>query len=313
MKKSILLLLLAAVLLLSAGCASKTPAADATPPAASDTPAPDNTADVTPENSASSQVATADQMAPVQDVVEEGMEPVSAGSLKDGTYSVTVDSSSSMFSITACELTVENGQMTAVMHMGGTGYLYVYMGTAEQAAAAGEADYISFEEQADGTHTFTVPVEALDAGINCAAFSKSKELWYDRTLVFRADSLPMDAFADGAYGTVESLNLADGNYTVGVTLEGGSGKAKVESPAALRVENGVAWATLVWSSSNYDYMKVDGEKYLPLNTEGNAVFEIPVTGFDFKMPVLADTTAMSTPHEIEYTLYFDSATIQNAQ
>ncbi len=37
-----------------------------------------------------------------------------------------------MFDITACELTVEGGKMTATMHMGGKGYLYVYMGTGER-------------------------------------------------------------------------------------------------------------------------------------------------------------------------------------
>ena len=107
-------------------------------------------------------------------------------------------------------------------------------------------------------------------------------------------------------------SLKDGTYTVAVTLSGGSGKAKVQSPAALRVENGVAYATLIWSSSNYDYMKVNGEKYLPLSMEGGSVFEIPVAGFDCDLPVVADTVAMSTPHEIEYTLRFDSATIQSA-
>jgi hypothetical protein len=60
-------------------------------------------------------------------------------------------------------------------------------------------------------------------------------------------------------------------------------------------------------------MVVGDEQYLPVNKEGNSVFEIPVTGFDFKLPVRADTTAMSTPHEIEYTLYFDSSSIQPAQ
>lgn len=40
------------------------------------------------------------------------------------------------------------------------------------------------------------------------------------------------------------------------------------------------------------------------------MFEIPVTVFDRKMAVAADTTAMSTPHEIEYTLQFDSASIK---
>lgn len=107
-------------------------------------------------------------------------------------------------------------------------------------------------------------------------------------------------------------SLKDGTYTVAVTLSGGSGKAKVASPAALRVENGVVWATITWSSSNYDYMKVNGEKYLPLSMEGGSVFEIPVAGFDCDLPVVADTVAMSTPHEIEYTLRFDSATIQSA-
>ena len=59
-------------------------------------------------------------------------------------------------------------------------------------------------------------------------------------------------------------------------------------------------------------MKVDDVQYDPVNTEGNSVFEIPVSGFDWKMPVLADTTAMSTPHEIDYTLTFDSASLEPA-
>ncbi|MGN1031810.1 MAG: hypothetical protein ACI4PQ_09435, partial [Butyricicoccaceae bacterium] len=108
----------------------------------------------------------------------------------------------------------------------------------------------------------------------------------------------------------ESLNLADGTYLVAVTLEGGSGRSSVDSPATLTVKDGKATAEIIWSSSNYDYMKVDGVQYDPINAEGNSTFEIPVNGFDYKMPVSADTTAMSTPHEIEYTLYFDSSTIQ---
>ena len=56
-------------------------------------------------------------------------------------------------------------------------------------------------------------------------------------------------------------------------------------------------------------MIVDGEKYLPVNTEGNSVFEIPVAALDTALAVTADTTAMNTPHEIEYTLTFDSASL----
>lgn len=257
-----------------------------------------------------SQVASADEMADVADVVEEGMTPVYAAELKDGVYPVTVDSSSSMFSITSCELTVENGTMTAVMTMGGTGYLQVFMGIGEEAVKAEEDTYIPYVENENGEHTFTVPVEALDMGIDCSAFSKRKEKWYDRVLVFRADSLPQEAFVNQTIVTVESLSLEDGTYTVEVQLEGGSGKATVESPATLKVENGKAYAAIIWSSSNYDYMVVEEEKYEPINTQGNSTFEIPVAGFDRKLSVSADTTAMSTPHEIEYTLYFDSNSIK---
>lgn len=255
-------------------------------------------------------VASPDEMVEPQDVVEDDMTAVYGTDLKDGVYSVQVDSSSSMFHITACELTVENGEMTAAMEMSGTGYLYVYMGTAQEAAEADETSYLSFTENNDGTHTFTVPVDALDAGIDCAAFSKKKEKWYDRTLVFRADSLPADAFVQDKITSIEDLALQDGIYLAAVTLEGGSGKASVTSPAKLTVENGTVTAEIIWSSPNYDYMKVDGVQYDPVNTEGNSVFEIPVLGFDYNMPVSADTTAMSTPHEIEYTLYFDSTTME---
>lgn len=258
----------------------------------------------------SGQVADASDMAEPVEVLEEGMEPIYGGDLKDGVYAIDVDSSSSMFRIVSCELTVEQGEMTAVMTMSGTGYLYLFMGTGEEAVKADETDYLSFEENDEGAHTFTVPVEALDLGIDCAAFSKKKELWYDRTLVFRGDSLPAEAFADGVITSPESLELADGVYTVAVALEGGSGRASVTSPAKLTVENGIFTAEIIWNSPNYDYMKVDDVQYLPVNAEGNSVFEIPVTGLDYKMPVLADTTAMSQPYEIEYTLYFDSSTIQ---
>ena len=55
------------------------------------------------------------------------------------------------------------------------------------------------------------------------------------------------------------------------------------------------------------------EKLLFALQKQSALPGYPVSAFDWKMPVLADTTAMSTPHEIEYTLYFDSATIEKAQ
>ena len=282
---------LASLLLLGAGCAANTDSQQA---------------DSQPTSDA---VASVDEMAGVADVVEEGMTPIDGSQVRDGVYDITVDSSSSMFQIVSCKLTVENGSMTAQMTMGGTGYLYVYMGTGEQAVNADESEYIPFVEDAAGAHTYTVPVEALDAGVPCAAFSKNKEKWYDRTLVFRADSLPADAFAEGVVTTAEDLSLADGAYQVDVTLEGGSGRASVESPAQMAVENGKVTATIVWSSSNYDYMKVDGVRYDAVIENDRSVFTIPVTCFDWKMAVIADTIAMSQPHEIDYALRFDSASI----
>lgn len=100
------------------------------------------------------------------------------------------------------------------------------------------------------------------------------------------------------------LEFQDGTYQMEVELLGGSGRASVTSPAKVEIKNGKAVATLEWSSPNYDYMVVDGEKYLPVNTEGNSVFQIPVEAFDQDIAVIADTVAMSTPHEIEYTLNF---------
>ena len=259
-----------------------------------------------------SKVADASEMTTVEDVVEEGMVPIEADQLNEGSYPVEVKSSSSMFHIDSAILTVKEDGMSCVMVMGGTGYLYVYPGTGEEAAAAPEEDYIPYVENASGAHTFTIPVEALDKGLDLAAFSKKKEKWYERTILLRADSLPADAFKEMDLVTAADLGLEDGEYTIEVALEGGSGKASVETPAKLVIKDGEATATIVFSSKNYDYMLVNDEKYLKTNEEGNSTFEIPVSGFDYKMPVVADTVAMSTPHEISYKLTFDSATITPA-
>lgn len=266
-----------------------------------------------PDISVSETIPTAESeqvTAPSQEVGYEGMEAVYAESIKDGIYSITVDSSSPMFNITECELKVESGKMTAVITMGGTGYAYIFMGTSDEAENAAEDEYIGYSEDDTGKHSFTVPVEALNKEISCAAFSKKKEQWYDRLLVFRADSLPVDAYTSGTVKTAADLGLEDGQYTADVILSGGSGRASVESPALITVTEGKVIAKIIWNSKNYDYMVVEGEKYLPLESEENSAFEIPVASFDFDLPVSADTTAMSTPHEIEYTLRFNSSGIE---
>ena len=109
--------------------------------------------------------------------------------------------------------------------------------------------------------------------------------------------------------TPKTLSLQDGTYQVEVTLEGGSGRAYIESPTQITVKNGEITAKIVFSSEYYDYVLVDGEKYEPVNETGNSAFEIPVPAFDYALPVVADTVAMSEAHEIEYTITLHSDSI----
>lgn len=106
--------------------------------------------------------------------------------------------------------------------------------------------------------------------------------------------------------------LADGTYLAKVSLSGGSGRASVVSPAQVTLEQGQAVATIVWSSSSYEYMLVDGQRYEPVTLEGGSTFRIPVR-LDEDLAVCASTVAMSQPHLIDYTLRISSAGIQKLE
>ena len=225
--------------------------------------------------------------------------------LPDGVYTADFETDSSMFHANeACDgkgtLTVENGQMTFHVSLASTHIVNLYLGKAAD-AEANESDWLQPTTDtvtySDGTseevYGFDIPVSALDTDFDLAILG-TKGKWYDHVVSVR----------NAAEKAADAEVPADGSYTCEVTLEGGSGRATVESPAALTVADGKMTATLVWSSPNYDYMIVDGEKYLPTNTEGNSTFEIPVAALDTALTVTADTVAMSTPHEIEYTLTF---------
>lgn len=225
--------------------------------------------------------------------------------LPDGVYTADFETDSSMFHANeACDgkgtLTVENGQMTFHVSLASKKIVNLYPGKAAD-AEANESDWLQPTTDtvtySDGTseevYGFDIPVSALDTDFDLAILG-TKGKWYDHVVSVR----------NAAEKAADAEVPADGSYTCEVTLEGGSGRATVESPAALTVADGKMTATLVWSSPNYDYMIVDGEKYLPTNTEGNSTFEIPVSALDTALTVTADTVAMSTPHEIEYTLTF---------
>ena len=103
----------------------------------------------------------------------------------------------------------------------------------------------------------------------------------------------------------EKLTVADGTYQVNVTLSGGSGRAKIASPTELTIKDGRATAKIVWSSDKYDYMEVEGIRFTPEIQNGHSVFMVPVTELDKPLAMVGDTTAMSTPHAIDYQLTFE--------
>lgn len=270
----------------------------------------ENTSASTEKSSNDDKVADASEMTEVEEVIDINMTPVTADMLNDGEYDIDVLSSSSMFKIDNVTLKVDGGKLTVVMTMVSKSYLYVYPGTPEEAVAAGEDGYISAEDAGDDKASFTFEIPALDSEVKCAAFSKKKEKWYDRSLCFLSSRLPIEAYKEGTLATAGTLGLEDGTYSADVTIAGGSGKAKLESPASVEVKDGQLYATLVWGSSNYDYMIVDGTRYEAEIVEEHSTFVIPVTAFDYRQVVIADTTAMSKPYEIEYSIRFDSKSIE---
>ena len=259
-------------------------------------------------SSASSEAVSSVAESAVSEAASESAAASSARTLEDGTYTAEFDTDSSMFHVNEARdgkgtLTVEDGQMTLHISLQSKKIVILYVGMAADAPDH-EADWLQPTTDtvtySDGTseevYGFDVPVEALDTDFQLAILG-TKGKWYDHTVSVRN----VEAQAAEAVETP-----ADGSYTCEVTLEGGSGRATVDSPAALTVADGKMIATIVWSSPNYDYMIVDGEKYLPTNTEGNSTFEIPVSALGVPLSVVADTVAMSTPHEIEYTLTFSA-------
>lgn len=247
--------------------------------------------------------------------------------LEDGVYTAEFDTDSNMFHVNEANdgkgtLTVKDGKMTIHVSLVSKSIVNLFVGTAEDAQKEGAeilestTDEVTYSDgYKEEVFGFDIPVPALDEEFDCALLGK-KGKWYDHK-VSVSDPVPAEETAEkeeaSAGTTVEELKLEDGNYTAEVTLEGGSGKATVESPAKLEIRDGKAIAELIWSSPNYDYMIVDGEKYEMINTEGNSTFEIPVAAFDTALAVKADTVAMSEPHEIDYTLQFDAASIEKAK
>ena len=273
--------------------------------------------------------------------------------VQDGIYTAEFDTDSSMFHVSeACDgkgtLTVQDGAMTIHISLGSKNIVNLYPGLAEDARKEGAelleptVDSVTYSDGfTEEVYGFDVPVPVLDEEFDLALIGK-KGKWYDHKVrvsdpvrvedgaasqagaasragaasqagVASQDGAASQAGAMSQAGAGTLAELEDGEYLAEVVLEGGTGRAGVDSPARIVVEDGKARARIVWSSPNYDYMKLGEETYLPVNTEGNSEFEIPVEAFDVPIPVTADTVAMGTPHEIEYTILFDGASVEQVK
>lgn len=267
---------------------------------------------------------------PANNTIEQyGMLPVYGFDIQDGVYSVTVESDSSLLKVVLADITVADGKITAKLMLSNENLSKLFVGHIEQLSAEKAT-------QPDQDGVFTIPVRALDTAISLVVFDQETQSWQDCSILLRADSLPQDALSvnlpdydlieqalDGYQGQnsateaknsspVEpvAVDMEDGEYSVSVDLTGGSGKATVSTPTVMLVKGGKAYARIVWSSSNYDYMIVGTETYYNTSQEeANSVFEIPIGCWDSEMPVIADTTAMGTPHEVSYELTFYEASI----
>ena len=185
-------------------------------------------------------------------------EPQAEAALPDGVYTAEFETDSSMVHANeACDgkgtLTVADGKMTFHVSLASKKIVNLYLGTAEDAPSH-ESDWLQpttdtvtySDGTSDEVYGYDIPLDAVDTDFQLAILG-TKGTWYDHTVSVRnAEPKTEDAAAETA------AVPADGSYTCAVTLEGGSGRATVESPAALTVADGTMTAVIVWSSPNYD-------------------------------------------------------------
>lgn len=287
MKKTIKLVCAMLAILLLAGCGAK------------NEPIPTTAAT---ESAMETAIETTQAPTETPEPTEQETEPaVSARVLPDGEYIVDFDTDSGMFRANeACngkgKLTVENGVQILHVSLQSKKIVNLFPGTAEQAQEPGAVwleptvDTVTYSDGlSEEVYGFDIPVVSVGEEFDLALIG-TKGVWYDHKV-----------------SVLNPIPRA-GSFLCAVELTGGSGRASVSSPAVLVSDGETLMATIQWSSPNYTYMMVGDVQYDPIQEEGNSTFRIPVT-LDQDISVSACTEAMSTPHLVEYTLHFDSATL----
>ena len=225
--------------------------------------------------------------------------------LDTGKYVVDVSCAESMFRVVKCVLTSVGGKMQAEITLSGTGYDYLYVGTAQDAEKASKDQLISHKETVEGKYVFTVPVESMDTGISFAAHAFKSKKWYDRTLTFKTE------------GMSKYVQVSDGSYKVNVTSS--SSMFKVTN-CVLTSKDGNMTAKLTLSGTGYDYLYVgtsaeaalaDKSQWIPYVEDENGMYTytIPVSLLDTGISV----AAFSNKRKLWYdrTLTFFSAGMKN--
>ena len=202
--------------------------------------------------------------------------------LPGGKYAIKeVTSSSPMFRVVSCELISANGEMYADITLNGTGYDYLYAGTADAAGKAKQEEWSCYKENALGRYVYRVKVTSVDKGIAIAAHSKKNNKWYDRTLTFNT------------IGMTKAVEAEDGTYKANVTSS--SSMFKV-TDCVLTSKNGKMTAKVTLSGTGYDYLyagtsakaAADSANWVKFVEEnGKYTYIIPVDALDAEIPVAA--------------------------
>lgn len=274
--------------------------------------------------------------------------PIVSEKLFNGTYKVKTETNSTMFKIAPDAdgnkwsiLKISADGMQATITLTGTGYDYLYMGTAEQAANASKSSYIKYFVS-NNMYSYTIPVSALDKELPLAAHSINKNQWYDRTIIFYSSGavkvkddttvVPIspgtsnkndetngkkatskqtskvskswkDESGKGTAAVDNSTKLKDGTYTpAGFSWSGGTGRLAYIRCNKVIVKNGQSFGVIEFGSTKYDQLKANGRIYANSNSGGLATFVIPVK-LNANNTIIGRTTAMSQTHWIQYSIF----------
>ena len=186
----------------------------------------------------------------------------------DGEYETSAEATGSMFRVISSRLIVKDGKLKASILLSGTGYDYLYTGTAAEAAAADEKSWIAPTGSETYTDTktgaektgyrFEIPVEELDKQMDVAVRSAKKKTWADKTVTIHSTAAiptvtpePTETPAPTATPTPEPSKVPNGIYSG--TAETGAQMFKVVA-VELTVKDGDMKAKITLSGVAYDYL-----------------------------------------------------------